>query len=70
MRIHDCSLLGSIVIAGKAIGFYDDMIKAAGSINNIENTFVPDPMASEAYNSVYSNWERFRDDHYAALRGI
>ena len=70
MRIHDCSLLGSVVIAGKAIGFYDDMIEGANKVNNVEDTFEPIPAATKVYEEVYSRWNGFKERNYAALKGI
>ncbi len=70
MRIHDCSLLGSVIIAGKAIGFYKGMIEAARTINSVENISLPEPKSREAYDSVYERWRRYKEENYSALKGI
>jgi len=70
MKTHDCSLLGSVIIAGKAIGFYDDLIASAQGVNYIENEFSSQSKSEDIYSKIYDRWSKFRTDNYAALRGI
>lgn len=70
MRELECSLLGSMIIAGKAIGVYDDMAETALSINAIEKEYQPNPERNAVYEKIFKSWHDLKDENYRMLQGL
>ena len=71
---NDFTLLGNIIIAGKAIGLYDDMSKIAQEFTQEENKrYMPDPNTYKDYIKFVNLYEKLiarTEDIYTELESI
>jgi sugar (pentulose or hexulose) kinase len=52
------TLLGNVLIAGRAIGIYDDLKTAGEAFIRTERTFRPDPGRTKTYGKYYELYLR------------
>ncbi|MGB4609797.1 MAG: FGGY family carbohydrate kinase [Saccharofermentanales bacterium] len=68
---QECSLLGSAIIAGYAIGAYDDMIEISKNINRVVGKVHPDRANTEKYSEKYDLWHgNLAGSESSFLKGI
>ncbi len=70
MSEEECSLLGSAIIAGNAIGVYPDLLETAKTFNQVSGTFAAKPENVQRYREVFRNWHNLKDEHYPLLKSI
>lgn len=67
---QECSLLGSAIIAGYAIGVYDDPVEISKRINKTVKRLVPNPQNHRLYDKKYQSWFNLCQTQDQFLRGI
>ena len=55
---QECSLLGSAIIAGSALGYYESIEDGAINVNKVKNTFEPEHNEMELYDQFYFSWKK------------
>lgn len=70
MHEEECSLLGSALIAGNAIGVYPDLLETAKTFNHVSATFQAKPENVKRYREVFDNWHALKEEHYPLLKSI
>lgn len=70
MHEEECSLLGSAIIAGNAIGVYPDMLETAKAFNRVNDSFTAKPDNVKRYREVFDNWHTLKESNYPLLRSI
>ncbi|MCD8141460.1 MAG: hypothetical protein LUE17_17130 [Planctomycetaceae bacterium] len=70
MHEDECSLLGSAIIAGNAIGVYPDILETAKTFNHVSSSFTANPDAVAAYRRIWDNWHNLKDENYPLLKCI
>lgn len=70
MREEECSLLGSALIAGNAIGYYPDLMETAKTFNAVAASFDADPGRVESYRKIHDTWHYLKDNHYELFKSI
>jgi autoinducer 2 (AI-2) kinase len=55
--VKEATALGAALLAGKGIGLYPDIKKAARSLVKIEKRFAPDDANQEIYRKAYDAWQ-------------
>jgi len=63
LQEHECSLLGSVIVAGKAIGKYDDMTSKAIEFNNVKTKYLPDKNDVVEYEKYYERYFEIIENH-------
>ena len=54
--VKEATALGAAILAGYAVGIYDDIPKAAERLIQWDKTFTPDPANHAVYQSMYGTW--------------
>ena len=67
---QECSLLGSVVVAGCAIGAYSDMVETSKNINKTVNKFTSNKENNKLYDKRYQNWIDLYKTQGRFLRGL
>lgn len=70
MLEEECSLLGSAIIAGNAIGVYPDLLETAKTFNHVRATFQAKPENVNRYGEVFDHWHNLKEEHYPLLKSI
>lgn len=70
MSEEECSLLGSAIIAGNAIGFYSDIAETAETFNTVAGSFKPDRERVATYARLHAKWRDCRENGYAAFQSL
>jgi len=70
LKQQECSLFGSAIIAGCAIGVYKDFIGASKLLNEAVKKINPITENTKTYNEKYKKWIKFSQKQNAFLFGI
>ncbi|MCD8350568.1 MAG: hypothetical protein LUC93_08170 [Planctomycetaceae bacterium] len=70
MQEEECSLLGSAIIAGNAIGYYPDMMETAASFNSVAGRFEPEREKVEQYKSIHAKWHDLKERCYEIFQSL
>lgn len=70
LKEQECSLLGSAIVAGYAIGAYSDIAETSKKMNKIVKRTYPIEANQVLYRDVYESWIKLSRTHEEFLRGI
>jgi xylulokinase len=67
---QECSLLGSAIVAGYAIGIYSDLVETSKRMNKTVKRLVPNSKNHKLYDNRYQNWFHLYQTQGQFLRGV
>jgi len=58
---NEGGILGTVMLAGLAVGFWPDVQAAVNALTSIETEYAPDPDRAAGYDALYAEFTRLHD---------